>query len=436
MTSTDLPDWNHLPPDHRDRTILAEEVHARPPEAQETPSRTSYIAVLIDPAARDQERLHLTTLCTAHGVASPAPSANHFTADLGTLRIKWERHGEFSGYTFVTPGRSPTPFSDPPVNRLPAGWLAAVPGRTIFAAHVKMLAFADVTLNTDLLAAHFGSNVVVGSDIGNGAGQAYTDFKINGRGFGRFLVLNRSFTPRQAGRMLQRLFEIETYRMMALLALPLARDYAPQVAAMERTLADLTKKMAQPGADDDAMLRELTQLAAGVHKSVSATQFRFNAARAYHELVKTRISELRETRLPGLQPIEEFMQRRFSPAVATCVSLAQRLQQLSERVSQASSLLSTRVDIVREHQNQMLLASMNRRAALQFRLQRTVEGLSVVAIVYYLAGLTGYVANALKASKVAVDPDLVVGTAIPLLIIVCVVTLARAHRQLKRLSYR
>ena len=104
-----------------------------------------------------------------------------------------------------------------------------------------------------------------------------------------------------------------------------------------------------------------------------------------------RIAELRESRLPGLQTIEEFMARRFTPAVATCHTASQRLHGLSERVARASHLLSTRVDIARERQNQALLASMNRRARLQLRLQQTVEGLSVAAIVYYMAGLVGYV---------------------------------------------
>ena len=93
-------------------------------------------------------------------------------------------------------------------------------------------------------------------------------------------------------------------------------------------------------------------------------------------------SIVREVRLPGLQTIQEFMDRRFAPAVATCTTVSQRLHDLSERVSQASSLLATRVGIARERQNQSLLASMDRRAKLQLRLQQTVEGLSVAAIAY------------------------------------------------------
>ena len=423
---------NPLPPDHVHRRILADEVHARPPETIDTPARATYLAVLIDLADRERERMHLAELCDAFGLAPPGADASHFAADLGALRFKWERHGEFSDYMFTIAGLSPSPYGEPAIDRLPPGWLGAVPGATVFAAHGKLIPDAGSPPDTVFLTDFFGGNVVVGSEIGGGAGFAYTDFKIDGSGFERFLLLNRNLTSRQAGRMLQRLFEIEAYRMMAMLALPIARQQAPQIAAMESALAALTEEMTQPGADDDALLQQLTRLAASVQSVVSATQFRFNACRAYHDLVTTRIGELRESRLPGIQPIAEFMQRRFTPAAATCASLARRLDALSERVTQASSLLSTRVDIVRERQNLQLLATMDRRAEMQFRLQRTVEGLSVVAIVYYLAGLVGYGTKALKARGLHVDPDLTIGAAIPLLLVLCLWAMARAHRRLHR----
>ena len=43
-----------------------------------------------------------------------------------------------------------------------------------------------------------------------------------------------------------------------------------------------------------------------------------------------------------------------------------------------------RVDVALEEQNRDLLQSMDRRVQLQLRLQQTVEGLSVVAISYYV----------------------------------------------------
>ena len=423
---------NLLPPDHAERYRLADEVHARPPEALETPSRATHVAVLVAPEQRGAEQAHLAELCAHFGVPAPQPQATQFSADLGSVRLKWERHGEFSGYTLFAAGRSAAPFSEPALAMLPAQWLAGVPGSTIFAAHAKLIPFGDDVPSPEFLAQHFDANVPVGAEIGSGAGLAFTDFRIRADGCARFLVLDRSFTPRQAGRMLQRLFEIETYRMMALLALPLAREQSKRIVTIERSLATLTERIANGGegsGDDESLLQALTGLAAEVESGLAASQFRFGACRAYHDLVTTRISELRERRLPGIQTIEEFMARRFTPAVATCASTSQRLHDLSERVAQACGLLSTRVDIARERQNQMLLESMNRRAKLQLRLQQTVEGLSVAAIVYYVAGLIGYLSKGLKASGLRIDPDLVVGIAIPVVAALAVWVLRRAHRR-------
>ena len=439
-----MSDTPLLPPDHPDRASLAAEVHARPPEPLQPPSRATYVAVRIDGDARTAEMAHIVALCSSCGLAPPPAGvtqwAGHLATGRGPVRFKWERHGEFSSYTFFTAGLSGQPFSEPAVLLLPPGWLAGVPGQTVFAAHAK-LASADLladgpggTPSAAQLAAHFANNVVVGAGIGDGAGMAFTDFVIHPDGFARFLLLDREMTERQAGRMLQRLFEIEAYRMMALLALPVARGLWPRLQAIERTLAGLTERIAAganagPG-QDEQLLQDLMALAAEIESALSASQARFGASRAYHALVTTRIGELREVRIKGLQTIDEFMTRRLSPAMATCATASQRLHDLSERVAQASNLLSTRVDIARERQNQALLAATARRAKLQLRLQQTVEGLSVAAIVYYLAGLVGYGAKALKAAGAPISPDLVTGAAVPVLALGAWLVLQRVHRRI------
>jgi uncharacterized membrane-anchored protein len=245
-----------LPPDYVDRAVLSEEVHARPPEVLQTPSRVTYLAVLIEPEARAREFAHLVQLCELHRIVPPLSDANHFVADFGPLRLKWERHSEFSSYTFITRGRSPRPFSQPPILQLPAGWLADIPGRTLFAAHAKVIAAGPSEPDADFLAEHFDDHVVVGAEVGGGAGLAYTDFKVRADGFGRFLVLDRSLTARQAGRMVQRLFEVEAYRMMALLAFPLVRPLSALLATSEQALASLTAELTSPGVDDVDSRRE------------------------------------------------------------------------------------------------------------------------------------------------------------------------------------
>ena len=402
-----------LPRDYPERFVLADEVHARPYEALETPELASYVAVLVDPGERAGERAHLVALCERFGVAPPPESSSHFRGVFGAVRLKWERHGEFSAYTTFVHVDGEAPQLASALAGLPGDWVAQIPGRTVVAAEATLLAADAAFPDATALAARFRGNIVVGAEIGDGAGLAYTDFRIHPDGFVRFLIVDRSLTPRQAGRMMQRLFEIEAYRVMALLALPIARREGPRVVEIERSLATLTDAMARDTGADEALLAQLSFLAAQVESALAASQYRFGASRAYYDLVRSRIAELRERRIPGLQTIEEFMSRRLAPAMATCESVSRRLGNLSERVARASSLLSTRVDIARERQNQALLASMDRRARMQLRLQQTVEGLSIAAITYYVVGLVGYAAKALRSAGTPLDVDLVVGIAIP-----------------------
>ena len=420
----------HLPPDHAERMVLAEEVHARPPEPLETPSRVTYAAVAIAEEDRERELEHLGSLCEGFGVEPPAADSTQIAAALGPVRLKWERHGEFSSYTFSAPGTSAEPFGDPAAAKLPPGWLSHVPGRTMVAAHAELVPAPAGPPDAEFLSARFGDNLVVGAEVGAGNGLAFTDFKVHDDGYSRFLLMHRRFTPHQAGRTMQRLFEIEAYRMMALLALPIARAQLPRIVAVERSLAALTAEMARGDRDDEELLHELTRLAAEIESELAASQFRYGACRAYAELVDRRIAELRERRLSGIQTIEEFMARRLTPAVATCITASQRLHDLSERVDRARGLLSARVDVARERQNQALLESMDRRAKLQSRLQETVEIISVAAVVYYVTGLVGYVARGLDSQEAGIDPDLVVALSIPFVVVAVILVLRRARQRI------
>jgi len=418
----------HLPGNHPARFVLTNEVHARPYEALEPPERAFYLAVMLDPMERDRERMHVVALCERYGVGAPPEDAIHFSLDLGPFRLRWERHSEFTTYTFFARGDSPEPFGRPASSIVPAEWLAGIPGQTMVAAHAALMP-RDWPLPPPAgIAALFSGNTVVGAEIGDGVGVAFTDFRVHADGASRFLVVDRGLSRRQAGRMLQRLFEIETYRVLALLALPIARDASPEVSALERKLAEVTGTLAEPMDSDEKLLDELTRLAARGERLIAASRYRFGAARAYYDIVERRIAELRERRLPGTQTVAEFMTRRLAPAMATIESVGRRELEFSERVARASRLLSTRVDVARERQNQELLASMDRRAKLQLRLQETVEGLSVAAITYYVVGLVGYAAKALKAAGAGVNPDIAMGVAIPIV----AATAALGVRQIRR----
>ena len=136
----------------------------------------------------------------------------------------------------------------------------------------------------------------------------------------------------------------------------------------------------------DNLLKVSTEL-----ETLSAeASFRLGATEAYEAIVHQRIRVLREERFKGRQTFSEFMMRRYDPAIRTVISCRVRLGNLADRAIRAGDLLRTRVDVERSAQNQALLTSMDRRADLQLRLQKTVEGLSVVAISYYAVSLVSY----------------------------------------------
>ena len=420
-----------LPADHPLRVELNDEAHARPPEALAAPLRLTFLALYSDATQREQEWEHVCALARRYGRTPPA-RASHYSADFGPFRVKWERHTEFTRYKFIVAGGA-DPFAEPALQAVPSDWLAALPGKVMVATHAALMPAGAGEADPEVLAArYFGGDALVGAGIASGAGVAYTDFRIRD-GFSRLLVLDRGMTPRQAGRSMQRLLEIDTYRLMALLALPVAHSLTPWLNTAERELAEITGALVDSTeASEPELLDRLTRLEAQIESRESAHHFRFTAAAAYYELVQRRIDELREVRIEGLQTFREFTERRLAPAMNTCQSVSARLESLSQRVARATQLLSTRVDVTRERQNQQVLETMNRRAEAQLRLQQTVEGLSAAAITYYVVGLVGYAAKGLASAGVPLHVELVMALSIPVVALVAMLGVRHVRKVVTR----
>ena len=287
----------------------------------------------------------------------------------------------------------------------------------------------------------FDSNPIVGSEVSQAA-QVWTDFQIHPSGFVRFVVRDAGLKGQQAGRLVQRILEIETYRKMAMLGLPNAQRSIPILNVIESELASQTVAMVEMDktghkgdevgmAEEQLLLERITGLAARLEQLAVENSYRFSASQAYFKLVHSRIEELRERRIEGVPTINEFMQRRLMPAMNTCSSTDSRQKALAERIANTNSLLRTRVGIRQEQQNNQILQSMNTRAAQQLRLQQAVEGLSVIAVYYYLVGLISYAVKALKAAGLNLNADLTIGAALLVLAVVVWLALKRLQKKLK-----
>jgi len=421
--------------DHELRFALAGEVHARPLHALRGSQRGSHLAMLSGEAGFDADFAHLREICRLHGVAPPMP-AKHFSADFGSFLFKWERHGEFCTYSFFRPGDFAHPFEDTALSYAPSEWLDSLPGQRLVAVHLALEPAGMDTGSSDRIARYFHEDSLAASRLSGGAATVWTDFRIHADGFSRILITGSSLEPMQAGRVVQRLLEIETYRMTALLALPLVQELAPQIRQIQAGMSEITARLPLVEGLNETrdMLTRLSQLWAEVEEITARTSFRFDATRAYYELVQRRTQRLREERIEGLQTIGEFLDLRLAPAMATCAATSTRIETLARRLERASSLLSTQVNVALEGQNRDLLANMDQRAAMQSRLQRILEVISICALTYYLSVLLGMALRGLNRSGFTIDVELMNGLAIPFMFALTWLGLRWARRAMTRVD--
>lgn len=403
---------------HPQRDALLGEVHARPFRPIATPARVLRFAFLATAEESAAARVRIGELCAAAGAPGPGPDARHHRAQLhadggAPVDMVFEQHGEFITYTLVLPGPA-RPF-DPPAGQL-ARTLPDIgsPGRHVVSVDICLVRASGVDP-----AENFDRASLAVSRLRGGAALAATDFRADAAGFVRWLVLNESLDDNAAGAMCVRVLEIETYRTMALLGLPEATRLSPRTARIERELADISSEISKSEGlkADSSLLDRLTHLAADLEMDVAGSAYRFGATRAYDELVAQRLRAVGEETFELYPTLSSFLDRRSAPAMRTCRVIEERQAKLSEKLTRATNLLRTRVDVEIEAQNSKLLSAMNERASMQLRLQQTVEGLSVAAISYYVVSLLGYVYKAMKESGAPIDPNIAMGLSVPFVLL-------------------
>lgn len=414
---------------HPLRKQLTAEMHVRLFPAFKAPARLTQFVTLSGEKDVDAGHAHAEALCR-HYNAAPPENGRYFVVRLGDMDFVWERHTEFTTWTFIREENIAAPFSRPLADDLPDGWIEGLPGMILRGTQIDVLDRNAPEPTAEVLSRLFSQTDLVSCEVNGGEARVWSDFRLHDNGFGRLLIKDNSLVGRDTPRLVQRLQELGNYRKVALLGLPLAQHHTPRVTELERQLAGLSSEIAGTREKDEELLDNLTALTAELAKISAETRYRMSATRAYANIVADRLEELDVKRIAGFQTLTDFTERRLTPAVRTCESFTARLDDLSQRASWASSLMRTRIDTALERQNRDLLASMNRRAQVQLRLQQTVEGLSVAAISYYLVGLIGYMAKAAKAKGMPVDPALTTGVSVPMVILAIWFVLRRVRKHL------
>ncbi len=421
------------------RYALANELHARPFPTLDAPCRAAFLAIKPEhgAAGRDKSRdlAHLIKLLDRYGAPHPQPGATHYFGQIGKHLLKWESHTEFVTYTLFGAGTAEAPFDAATFALFSEDWLAEAPGSRVTSALIRVEVETDEELMLRKLTDWFVPESLAVSRILDGSAVIAGDFRIDPAGHMRLAVFaSKEAGAQRVGRIVQRLCEIETYKAMSMLGLAKVRAIGPELGGLEAQLTGLVTGMADDSASDSAherTLKSLLAVSADLEKLVAQTSFRFGATGAYEAIVAQRIEVLREERFAGRQTFNEFMMRRFDPAMRTVKATEARMHQLSTRAERAGNLLRTRVEVERSAQNQALLESMDRRADLQLRLQKTVEGLSIVAISYYAVSLAGYLLYPLGEAT-GLSKGWLTALAAPPVVLIVWLLIRRLRREVER----
>jgi uncharacterized membrane-anchored protein len=374
-----------IPADHPQRAAIMDEVHARPVEIVPEACRVRRLVLVMPGEAGAMQRAfeRFAAFRQTAGVAVPQSGTRQYSFETAQRAVTWEFHNEFVTITWRA-------VSDDQENWPDDIGLDAIGDGTLIGA-MRVDVIADATVPERLMPGFNLASLCV-SDVENGKAQMATDFVPDAARFTRFEFAAGALTMLRRSILLRRLLEVETYRSMALLGLPLARAASAELREMETELStvigDLSDATTPQGAQ--TVLDALHRLSVRSGQLSERLGYRFAAGRAYGEVLRTRLTGLRESGTNLGSTLTHYIGNRVDPGLATCAAIEQRLQVLSDKIERAIGLLNVRISVDMQVQNAALLDNIARTARSQFLLQRTVEGLSTIAISYYLLGIVSY----------------------------------------------
>jgi len=440
------------PYDHPSRAVLHEEVHARPPIPLWPNERVISQSFLLDATSRQQQiqwiqKLSLALECTPNGDDHSFMTLN-LAPEPERVLLKWELHGEFATIAVIVHNKvkisKPLLESRLEIERELNLLIESLGCLPISEAGGQRISALDLVFEHRPLFSEaqevseiFSGNTVVGSYIfSSKKAQLWTDLQLEQDGFISFFIPHDVLGSRQLGRIARALAEAETYRMVAMLSFPVAKSLSLPLREAESELATLSEKISQLQREsgvntekDGIFLEQLSHLASRIEQWISGYGLRFTASEAYSQLLSKNLLGLNESSVPGVQTLSEFMDRRFQPAMGTCIWTQRRLRELSDRISRTTQTLRTRIEFVNEEQTQKLLASMDQRARLQLRLQQTVESLSVLVLTYYAVSLLAYVVKGGKEAGLDIQPEIIAAIASPVIAITFfIISRRRRHK--------
>jgi uncharacterized membrane-anchored protein len=411
--------------EHTARDMIQGEIHARPIPLLEANMRVRRLVLVLDEGAADMAKIlkNFQNFCAGQGIGRVNIEARLHSFSGGENEVTWEFHSEFVTVTWYGGPKDiniwPTDIGLHLLDR--AGLLSAT--------RIDMIGGSEVP---DRLLPGFIANSLCLVSVQQGAGQVATDFVLDANKFLRFEFACGSLSPLRCTIMVRRLLEIETYRNVALLGLPLARQLSPLLQKAEAELTAVVDTLAAANTVElvQSALNSLHGLSVRAGQLSERLGYRFAASAAYGEIFWDRLNSLKEEPNARGVTISNYLRNRVKPTLSTFAAMEKRLNVLSQKIDRAIELLDVPISLDMQIQNKSVLESIAHTAKGQFLLQRTVEGLSTIAISYYLVGLIGdFLGGPFEKLNLAgLDKTLILSAATPFVLLFVWLTMRKIRK--------
>lgn len=398
------PEVPHTGPD-----TLMKKLHERPqmPLADwlRAPAHVHYMAFRMSdpPAQRKTSREEFQAVIEAFAI-SPDNTVLSETFGYGVkeadngdrLIIIWQAHTEYYNYQLwhlpapAKPeiGFGPLAF---PNYRFPIELLG------LEVCRLDILISADSPPVREQMRALFPGPVLYGSKIFDGDTGLITSFTPDKQGRERYWVSLGS--KAQASRLkdiVDAIVRIETYYHLLLMQKPLFSAAIDQVYKFEQVHLKQREIITSHIGHADSQtlqrwLNTLTQDLLKTNRMAGKLHFELSASLPYDKIVHSTLSSLLEKPLESYRPVSDYVLSGITGVAEGYQQLLKRIETLRGGFEGIISIIRARIDLILEGQNLKLLQSVDKTTKSQVILQHTVEGLSVIVIAYYLAGLAGYV---------------------------------------------
>jgi len=391
---------------------LLEKLHERPhmpmTDWLRAPAHVHYKAFRMSdpPAQRKASREEFQTCLTAFGIV-PALLRDNFGYGVkedengDRLIAIWQAHTEYYNYQFwhlPSPARPEVSFGPLlfPNDKFPVEPLGTEVCR------LDILMKAEAVPSRERMHGLLPGPIVYGSRIFDEQTSLLTSFTPDEHGRERYWVGLGAQTPTSRLKdIVDAVVRIETYYHLLLMQKPLFSAAIDQVYKFEQVHLKQREIITGHIAHADSQtlqrwLNSLTQDLLKTNRIAGKLHFELSASVPYDKIVHSTLGALSEKPLDAYRPVSDYVLSGITGVAEGYQQLLRRIDTLRNGFEGIIAIIRTRVDLIVEAQNLTLLQSVDKTTKSQVILQHTVEGLSVIVIAYYVAGLGGYIFKGLS----------------------------------------